>query len=141
MFLSKERTITRKLKEALLALRIENKLTKKQILELYLNQIYFGHGAYGVEIAARDYFNKGVDKLTLGEEALLAGLPKAPNTYSPLRNPSLAKKRRDYVLERMYEDGKISKSQKNNAFEEIKLKWNSPSSLSVFRKSLTKPYL
>lgn len=118
MFLSKERTMTRKLKEALLALRIENSLTKKQILELYLNQIYFGHGAYGVEIASRDYFNKGVDKLTLGEEALLAGLPKAPNTYSPLRNPVLAKKRRDYVLERMYEDGKISKSQKENAAKE-----------------------
>src|SRR3990172_5165550 len=118
MFLSKERTMTRKLKEALLALRIENKLTKKQILELYLNQIYFGHGAYGVEIAARDYFNKGVDKLTLGECALLAGLPKAPNTYSPLRNPALAKRRRDYVLERMLEDKKITKSQQQNAVKE-----------------------
>ena len=147
MFLSKERTMTRKLKEALLALQIENKLTKKQILELYLNQIYFGHGAYGVEIAARDYFNKGVDKLTLGEEALLAGLPKAPNTYSPLRNPVLAKNRRDYVLERMYEDGKISKSQKNNAVkEEIKLNpylkdmEASPYFLNLVEKNLKEKY-
>ena len=118
MFLSKERTMSRKIKEAILAIRLEKKLTKKQILELYLNQIYFGHGAYGVEIAARDYFNKGVSKLNLAESALLAGLPKAPNTYSPVRNPSLAKKRRDYVLERLYEDGKISKQQKENAREE-----------------------
>jgi len=118
MFLPRERTITRKLKELILACRLESKLTKKQILELYLNQIYFGHGAYGVEIAARDYFNKGVDKLTLGETALLAGLPKAPNTYSPLRNPVLARKRRDYVLERMYEDGKITKAQKEKAMKE-----------------------
>ena len=147
MFLSKERTMTRKLKEALLALRIENKLTKKQILELYLNQIYFGHGAYGVEIASRDYFNKGVDKLTLGEASLLAGLPKAPNTYSPLRNPVLAKKRRDYVLERMYEDGKISKSQKENAAKEeinlnpyLKDMEASPYFLSLVEKKLREEY-
>lgn len=101
LFLSPERTYTRKLKELILAYRIENRLTKEQILEMYLNQIYFGHGAYGVRAAAQTFFGKRLDELRLDEAALLAGLPKSPNNYSPFRHPERAKRRRDHVLARM----------------------------------------
>lgn len=83
-------------------------LTKEQILEMYLNQIYFGHGAYGVAAAALTYFDKNVSDLSLPESAFLAGLPKAPNTYSPYRNPDLAKSRKELVLGRMVEAGYIT---------------------------------
>src|SRR5215831_391113 len=105
MLLSSEISIERKIKEILLASRIEAALPKDRILELYLNQIYLGAGAYGVVAAALTYFNKSLDELTLGEAAVLAGLPKAPNRYSPIRHPETATARRDWVLDRMVEAG------------------------------------
>src|SRR5213082_2127045 len=105
MLLSNELTMSRKIKEVLLATRIEEALSKDRILELYLNEIYLGSGAYGVEAAALIYFNKSLDELTLGEAAFLAGLPKAPNNYNPGRYPQQAKTRRDWVLDRIAEDG------------------------------------
>jgi penicillin-binding protein 1A len=105
MLLSSEISIERKVKEILLATRIEAALPKERILELYLNEIYLGSGAYGVAAAALTYFDKSLDELTLGEAAFLAGLPKAPNRYSPARFPQTAKTRRDWVLDRMVEDG------------------------------------
>ena len=111
LFLTRERTIRRKIREALLALKIERVFDKRKILELYLNQIYLGNGAYGVEAASRVYFGKSVKELTLEEAALLAGLPKAPSKFNPFVNPELAKKRRDYVLRRMLEEGYITREE------------------------------
>src|SRR6266481_893073 len=105
MLLTNEISIERKIKEVLLATRIEAALPKDRILELYLNEIYLGAGAYGVAAAALTYFDKSLDELTLAETAFLAGLPKAPNRYSPTRFPQMAKARRDWVLDRMVEDG------------------------------------
>jgi penicillin-binding protein 1A len=104
MLLTNELSISRKVKEILLATRIDEALSKDRILELYLNEIYLGSGAYGVAAAALTYFNKSLDELTLGEAAFLAGLPKAPNNYNPARFPQLAKARREWVLDRMGED-------------------------------------
>jgi penicillin-binding protein 1A len=101
-FLSREKTYTRKIKEALLAFRLERMFTKDQILELYLNKIFLGHRAYGFGAAARIYYGKPLDKLTLPETAVLAGLPKAPSRDNPLTSPKRAKIRRDYVLTRMH---------------------------------------
>ena len=101
-FLSREKTYTRKIKEALLAFRLERMFTKDQILELYLNKIFLGHRAYGFGAAARIYYGKPLDKLTLPEIAVLAGLPKAPSRDNPITNPDRATKRRDYVLSRMH---------------------------------------
>jgi penicillin-binding protein 1A len=111
MLLSNEVSIERKIKEILLATRIEAALPKERILELYLNEIYLGSGAYGVAAAAQTYFDKSLDELTLGEAAFLAGLPKAPNRYSPTRFPQTAKARRDWVLERMVEDGAATQAE------------------------------
>jgi len=111
MLLSSEISIERKVKEILLATRIEAALPKERILELYLNEIYLGSGAYGVAAAALTYFDKSLDKLTLGEAAFLAGLPKAPNRYSPTRFPQTAKARRDWVLDRMVEDGAATQAE------------------------------
>ncbi len=108
LFLSPERTYTRKIKELILAIKMEWVLTKDQILEMYLNQIYFGHGAYGIAAATLTYFDKSVTELSLPESAFLAGLPKAPNTYSPYRNPELAKSRKELVLHRMVQAKAIS---------------------------------
>ncbi|WDP89695.1 MAG: PBP1A family penicillin-binding protein [Desulfobacter sp.] len=108
LFLSSEKSIVRKIREAILAIQIERRYTKKEILELYLNQIYLGSGTYGVEAAARTYFNTSVEGLTLGQAALIAGLPKAPSVYSPLKNPDLARRRRATVLRLMLERGVIS---------------------------------
>ena len=101
LFLSSERTFRRKIRELILALKIEVVLTKDQILEMYLNQIYFGHGAYGIRSAALTYFGKSLSELSLPESAFLAGLPKAPSTYSPYKNYARAKKRQEHVLRRM----------------------------------------
>lgn len=108
LLLSNERTYTRKIKELILAHRIEKFLTKQEILELYLNQIYLGSGAYGVAAAALTYFNKPLKELTIGERAMLAGLPKAPSAYNPLRKPQAARFRRDVVLGRMKAEGFIT---------------------------------
>ena len=109
--LTNEVSVERKVKEMLLAFRIEQAFTKKQILELYLNEIYLGSRSYGVAAAAQTYFDKSLDDLSLGEAALLAGLPKAPSRYSPSRNYRAAVARRNYVIERMTEDGYITHDQ------------------------------
>ena len=110
-FLSSEKTLTRKLYEALLAFKIENNLQKDQILELYINQIYLGQRAYGFAAASQIYFGKSLEKLTLGEAAILAGLPKAPSAYNPVANPQRARQRQQYVLRRMRELGHITEQQ------------------------------
>jgi len=115
LFLSPERTYQRKIKELILAVKMEWVLTKDQILEMYLNQIYFGHGAYGIAAATLTYFDKSVTELSLPEAAFLAGLPKAPNTYSPYRNPDLAKSRKELVLGRMIEAEFISEEEAQTA--------------------------
>ena len=104
LLLSPEKTYTRKIREAILAYRMESHLTKEEILYLYLNQIYFGQGAYGVGMAAQTYFRKPVENLNLAEMAMLAGLPKAPSRFSPVYNPKRAKERQLYVLKRMAEE-------------------------------------
>jgi len=108
LLLSPEKSVGRKIREAILAYRIERHLTKEEILSLYLNQIYLGHGAYGVAVAAEVYFGKPVDELNLAEAALLAGLPQAPSKYSPYGHPDQARRRQIYVLNRMLEEGFIS---------------------------------
>ena len=110
-FLSSEKTLTRKLYEALLAFKIENNLGKDQILELYVNQIYLGQRAYGFAAAAQIYFGKSLDKLSLAEAAILAGLPKAPSAYNPVANPQRARQRQQYVLRRMKELDHITEQQ------------------------------
>jgi penicillin-binding protein 1A len=113
-----EKTYTRKIKEILLAYQMESNLSKQDILFLYLNQIFLGQKAYGVAVAADVYFNKSLDKVTLPEAAILAGLPKAPSAYSPLRNPSRAKERQRYVLGRMADEGMITKAEAQKAGDE-----------------------
>jgi penicillin-binding protein 1A len=116
-FLSSEKTLTRKLYEALLAFKIEHSLNKEQILELYLNQIYLGQRAYGFGAASQIYFGKSPDQLTLAESAMLAGLPKAPSLYNPVANPQRAKQRQQYVLRRMSELGYITAAQYDEALK------------------------
>lgn len=111
MLLSSERSLSRKIKEAIMARRMERAFTKDHILELYLNEIYLGQGAYGVASAAMTYFDKSMNELTLDEMAFLAALPKAPNNYHPVRHTKAAKERRDWVLSRMVEDGYITQAQ------------------------------
>ncbi|MCD6184911.1 MAG: PBP1A family penicillin-binding protein, partial [Deltaproteobacteria bacterium] len=118
LFLTPRKTLMRKIKEALLALQLERRYTKNEILELYLNQIYFGSGAYGVESAARIFFGKAVKELNLAESALVAGLAKAPSIYSPLINPELAIKRRNIVLKQMLQTGIINKNMYQDAIKE-----------------------
>ena len=108
LFLTPDKSLERKLKEAVLALELERRYSKDRILEMYLNQIYFGHGAFGVEAAARTFYGKGVSELSLPECTLLAGLPKAPTTYSPFEHPEAAKRRRATVLSRMVDVGAIA---------------------------------
>ncbi len=115
MLLTNEVSITRKIKEILLATRIEAALPKDRILELYLNEIYLGAGAYGVGSAAMTYFDRSLDQLNLGEAAFLGGLPKAPNRYNPTRSPEAATARRDWVLDRMVEDGYVSRAAADEA--------------------------
>ncbi|RJP74643.1 MAG: PBP1A family penicillin-binding protein [Candidatus Abyssobacteria bacterium SURF_17] len=111
LFLTRRRDFGRKVRESILALQIERKYTKEQILEMYLNQIYLGHGAYGVEQASQFYFGKHAESLSLAQCALLAALPKAPNKYSPKNNPEAALRRRNTVLEIMYDEGYITKEE------------------------------
>ncbi|KVH03322.1 MULTISPECIES: penicillin-binding protein 1A [Burkholderia] len=114
-FLSSEKTYTRKIYEMLLAYRIERALTKDQILEVYMNQIYLGQRAYGFASAARVYFGKDLKDITLAEAAMLAGLPKAPSAYNPVVNPKRAKVRQEYILERMLELNFITREQYDEA--------------------------
>jgi penicillin-binding protein 1A len=119
MYLSPERKYLRKVKEAILAYKIDKYLTKDEILNLYLNQIYLGHGTYGIESASLGYFGKSARALTLPEAALLAGLPKAPTAYSPFLHFEKAKQRQTYVLTRMVEDGYISPDQFKQAVASV----------------------
>src|SRR5438067_8128415 len=107
LFLTPDKSVERKLKEAVLALELERRYSKDRILEMYLNQVYFGQGSYGVEAAARTYFGKSVSELTVRESALIAGLPRAPTNYSPFDRPEAAKRRREVVLRRLVEFGSI----------------------------------
>lgn len=117
-FLTSEKTYTRKLYEALLSLKIESSLSKDQILELYINQIFLGQRAYGFGAAAQIYFGKSLDSVSIAEAAMLAGLPKAPSAYNPIANPRRAKIRQQYVLRRMLELGFISEAQHEQALKE-----------------------
>lgn len=117
LMLSSERTITRKIKDALLALKMEKSLSKEDILFLYLNQIYLGQSSYGIGVAAETYFRKPVEKITLGEAAMLAGLPQAPSRYSPVSNPKRAKERQRYVLKQMVERKFITEAQAEAAMK------------------------
>jgi penicillin-binding protein 1A len=119
LFLSSERTFDRKVRELILAYKMELVLTKEQILELYLNQIYFGQGAYGVASAAQTYFGKDLSALTIGESAFLAGLPKSPNHYSPFKAYDRAKKRQEHVLARMEEAKFLTTAEREQATAEI----------------------
>ena len=118
LFLSNEKTYTRKLKELVVAVRIEKTIPKNKILEMYLNNVYLGSGAYGVEGASQIYFNKHLKDLSLAECALLAGLPQAPSVYSPFNDKDLAIKRRNQVLKRMYRMRFITKDEYQSAIEE-----------------------
>jgi len=115
LYLSSERSYLRKIKEAVLAYKIDKYLTKEEILNLYLNYIYLGHGTYGIEAASQGYFGKSAKNLTLSEAAILASLPKAPANYSPYLHFERAKLRQAYVLERMVEDGYITPREKEAA--------------------------
>ncbi|CAN7181552.1 penicillin-binding protein 1A [Trinickia sp. LjRoot230] len=117
-FLSSEKTYTRKIYEMVLAYKIERELTKDQILEVYMNQIYLGQRAYGFASAARIYFGKDIKQITLAEAAMLAGLPKAPSAYNPVVNPARAKLRQQYILQRMLELGDITQAQYDAAANE-----------------------
>lgn len=108
MLLTPEKKFSRKIKEAILATRMEERLSKDEILYLYLNQIYLGGGSYGVQVASETYFGKNVDQLNLAEMAMLAGLPKAPNAYSPIKHMEKARERQGYVLDRMVKEGYIT---------------------------------
>ena len=121
--LSNEVSIDRKIKEAILAFRIERALTKERILELYLNQIYLGEGSYGIASASLRYFDKSINELNYSEAALLAALPKAPSKYNPYKNKDLAKFRRNLVVNNLFENSYINKNQYNEIIKsEIKLR-------------------
>ncbi|MCE5172199.1 PBP1A family penicillin-binding protein [Paenibacillus profundus] len=119
LYLSHERTWTRKAKEALYALQLEMKYSKDEILEMYLNQVYYGHGAYGIEAAAQLYFNKPARKLSLAESALLAGIPRGPSYYSPYLNMKNAKDRQKIVLQNMVDMGDITQDTAKRAYNEM----------------------
>ncbi|WP_107806479.1 transglycosylase domain-containing protein [Nodularia spumigena] len=132
LFLKQEQTIWRKLKELRLAQKMEQELTKNQIIEPYLNLVYLGSGAYGVADAAWVYFSKTVDQLTLGEAAMIAGLAPAPSLYSPIQNPTVAIQRRNMVLQRMYEDELITAAERQAAAQEsLNLNSSFPKRLQV----------
>jgi penicillin-binding protein 1A len=114
LFLTPDKSLDRKLKEAVLAVELERRYSKDRLLEMYLNQIYFGHGAFGVEAASRTFFGKSVKDLSIAESALLAGLPKAPSTYSPFEHPDAAKRRRAIVLARMVDVNVLKDAEAKN---------------------------
>lgn len=130
LLLTSERSYTRKMKEAILAYRLEKDLTKKEILTIYLNQIYLGEKAYGVEAAARTYFGKHASDLTLAESAVIAGLPKAPTRYNPFKSPQSAKDRQMYVLGRMRTLEWITPEQYSAAVAEPLVYWSMPDGMT-----------
>ncbi len=147
-FLSNEKKISRKIREVIMAYRIERKLSKDEILNLYLNQIYLGNGAYGVQAAAETYFGKDVGELSISESALLAGLPKAPNKYSPYSNLKRAKERQEFVLNRMVEEQYINPNDAVAAFfdkldlkpKTIKTLWTGPYFTEHIRRYVEEKY-
>jgi penicillin-binding protein 1A len=147
LFLTPEKTYERKIKEVILAFQIEKNFTKEEILTLYCNQVYFGHGNYGVEAASRFYFSKAVKDLTLGEAALIAGMAQSPARLSPIENPERALARRNHVLDRMAEEKYISREEADAAQREpirLHLRREPPSIAPYFleevRKYLEKEY-
>ncbi len=118
-FLTSERSFSRKINEILLALQIERELSKDEILELYVNKIYLGNRAYGIEAAAQVYYGKSISELSLAQMAMIAGLPKAPSAFNPLANKERAKERRDWILGRMYRLGKIDEPRYHQALAEL----------------------
>ncbi len=134
LFLSQEKTFDRKFKELILAYRLEKTIPKNKILEMYLNNVYLGEGAYGVEAASEMYFNKKAKELTLAQCALIAGLPQAPSVYSPYQNMKLALKRRTKVLKRMVEEGFITANQAIEA-NDSKIILNDEARRSILRKA------
>ena len=131
-FLTREISFNRKLKDILLALQIERSFTKDEILEMYLNEIYFGHGAYGVQSAAKMYFNKNVQDLNLAESALLAGIPRGPSYYSPILNQEVSLKRRNIILNRMFKLGYISEEDMEKAKQSpLELDYNNKRDKSI----------
>jgi len=118
-YLSSEKTFTRKIYEVLLALKVERQLSKDQILELYMNQIYLGQRAHGFAAAAEIYFGKKLQDVTVAEAAMLAGLPKAPSAYNPIANPRRATQRQRYIIERMFETGFITEAQHDEALAQV----------------------
>lgn len=135
-FLSSERTIERKLTELFIARKIENELTKNEILTLYVNKIYLGEGAYGIRAAAKKYYSKSLEKLTIAEMAMLAGLPKAPSAYNPVNNPTRALERRNWIIGRMLHEGYITQSEHDEAIK-------APIGLHLYKEKLdlNMPYL
>ena len=135
-FLSPERTLNRKLVELFLARKIEDELSKNEILTLYVNKIYLGEGAYGIRAAAKKYYSKSLENLTIAETAMLAGLPKAPSKYNPVANPSRALTRRNWIIDRMHELGYISKAQRDEAI-------SAPVGINLYKEKLdvNMPYL
>ncbi|OXL25766.1 penicillin-binding protein 1A [Psychrobacter sp. DAB_AL32B] len=135
-FLSSERTLNRKLTELFLARKIEDELSKNDILTLYVNKIYLGEGAYGIRAAAKKYYSKSLESLTIAEMAMLAGLPKAPSKYNPVANPSRALTRRNWIIGRMHELGYINKAQHDEAI-------NAPIGINLYQEKLdvNMPYL
>lgn len=125
-YLSSEKTFTRKIYEILLAFKIEALLTKDQILEVYMNQIFLGHRAYGFGAASEVYFGKPLRDISIAEAAMLAGLPKAPSAYNPLNNPRRATVRQRYIIERMLDNGFITSAQRDAALKEV-LRYRAPS--------------
>lgn len=147
-YLTRHKTFGRKLREILLALKIDHKLSKQKILELYLNKIFLGNRAYGVAAAAEIYYGKTLDQLTLDQYAMLAGLPKAPSSLNPLANADAAKKRRDHVLARMYElhyiDEKAYKTALsapvNAHYHDLKIQVKAPYAAELVRQQLEQMY-
>lgn len=135
-FLSSERTLNRKLTELFVARKMEDELSKNEILTLYVNKIYLGEGAYGIRAAAKKYYSKSLDRLTIAEMAMLAGLPKAPSKYNPVANPSRALTRRNWIIGRMHELGYISQAQHDAAIR-------APIGLNLYQEKLdvNMPYL
>jgi penicillin-binding protein 1A len=129
-YLSTEKTFTRKIYEILLALKIESQLTKQQILEVYMNQIYLGQRAYGFAAASEIYFGKPLKDITIAEAAMLAGLPKAPSAYNPITNPKRALQRQQYIIDRMFDNGFITEAQHDAAKAQV-LKYRAPSDVPV----------
>ncbi|MEQ1560199.1 MAG: penicillin-binding protein 1A [Methyloglobulus sp.] len=142
--LTSEKTFTRKLKEIILALKIEREYSKDKILELYLNQIYMGHSAYGVEAAAQTYYGKSLKDLTLAEHAMIAGLPKGPSIYNPITDEARAIERRNYVLQRMLELNYISLQEHEAAIRQpstAKLQYHSSDVSAPFVAEMVRQYI